>query len=177
MPQQQRKRTIFVMTYLETGSDSEAAKASGLSRRHTRQRIADHLKEYGTLAEAPHPQQPSKYTESVMQAALGYFKKHGPRFATPELVTNLIEDGILQDPVNEQTFRQRFEEWLHTQGYTLVVGCRKMVFEITPAAATERLRFVQEHSALVATPEKLGEIIIVDETTFEEGPHPKGKGR
>lgn len=177
MPEQQRKRTVFVQKYLETGgSESEAAKVSGLSRRHTRQRIADHIRDYGTLAEAPHPQQPSKYTESVMHAALGYFKKCGPRFATPDLVTNLIEDGILQEPVNQQNFRQHFKEWLDSQGMTLVVGCKKMIFEITPAAAKKRLRFVEQHSALVDTQEKLGEMMIVDETTFEEGPHPKGKG-
>jgi hypothetical protein len=177
MSGQQRKRTLFVIKYLETGSDSAAAKSSGLSCRHTRQRIAEHLKEHGTLAEAPHPRQSPKYTESVMKAALGYFKdKSGDHFTTPELVSYLIEDGILEEPVDEQNFRQHFEEWLHTQGMTLAVGCKKLIFEIVPAGAAERLKFVQEHSALVATPERLKEMIIVDETTFEEGPHPKGKG-
>jgi hypothetical protein len=176
MSDQERKRTLFVMKYLETGSDRDAAKFSGLGVRHTRQRLAEHMKQYGTLAEAPHPTISPKYTEDVMKAALVYFKDNPEdHFATPPLVSYLIREGILQEPVDQQNFRQHFEEWLHTQGLTLRVGCKKMIFEILPEGAAARLKFVREHLPLVDTAEKLKEIIIVDETTYEEGPHPKGK--
>lgn len=70
MPEQQRKRTLYVMKFLETSSDKGAAELSGLGVRHTQPRIADHIHEYGPLAEAPHLKISPKYTEDVMKAAL-----------------------------------------------------------------------------------------------------------
>lgn len=87
----------------------------------------------------------------------------------------LLREGILQEPVDQQNFRQHFEEWLRTQGLTLRVGCKKLIFEITPEGAAARLKFLREHLPLVEAPDKLKDIIIMDETTYEEGPHPKGK--
>lgn len=177
MPEQERKRKLYVLGYLETGSDQAAAKLSGLSAHHTRPRIAAHLRQYGDLSEAPHPRPSPKYTENVMKAALAYFIDNPQaHFATPELVSYLLREGLLEEPVNEQNFRSHLQEWLHAQGMTLRVGCRQMIFEITPERAAARLQWVREHLPLVDSPEKLKDIIIVDETTFEEGTHEKGKG-
>lgn len=176
MPEQERKRKLFVIKFLESSNDTDAAAFSGLSPHHTRQRIASHLKQYGTLAEAPHPKQSPKYTEDVMKAALAYFDDNPEdHFATPELVSYLIREGVLEEPVDEKNFRLHFEEWLHTQGLSLIVACRKLVFKIPAGHEATRLQWVREHLPLVDTAEKLGNIIIVDETTYEECPHPKGK--
>lgn len=176
MSEQQCKQTQVVIKYLESSSDKEAASFSGLGLHHTRQCIADNLKQYSTLTEAPHPRLSPKYTEDVMKEAWAYLKDHPvDHFITPLLVSYLLREGILQEAVDDQNFRQHFEAWLHTQGLTLQVGWRKMVIEILPKGAAARLKFVREHLTLVDTPEKLKDIIIVDETTFEEGPHPKGK--
>lgn len=55
MPEQERKRRLFVLAFLKTSSDKAAAQLSGLSARRTRARIAEHLEQYGDLSEAPHP--------------------------------------------------------------------------------------------------------------------------
>lgn len=112
-----------------------------------------------------------------MEAALEYFKDNpNAHFATPALVSYLAREGLLEEPVNEQNFRKHFKEWLDSQGMTLRVGCRQLIFEITPERAAARLQWVREHLPLVDSPEKLEDIIIVDEVTFEEGTHAKGKG-
>lgn len=175
MPEQEQQRKLFVLKYLQTGDNAEAASYSGLSPHHTRKRIAKHLKKTGTLSEAPHTRASPKYTEDVMKAALDYFKEDPDRhFPTHQLVSYLVREGILEEPVDEQNFRHRFDDWLRAQGMTLRVGCRTLVFDITPAKAADRLEFVQDHLSLVDTPEKLQNIIIVDETIYEEGTHPKG---
>jgi hypothetical protein len=175
MPEQERKRKLFVLRYLATGDNAEAASYSGLTPQHTRKRIAKHLEDYGTLSEAPHTRTSPKFTEDVMKAALDYYKEDPDRkFPTHQLVSYLVREGLLEEPVDEQNFRHWFEEWLRPQGMTLRVGCRKLIFDITPAKAAERLKFVQDHLSLVDTPEKLQDIIIVDETIYEEGTHPKG---
>ena len=106
MPEQERKRKLFVIGFLETGSDAEAAAFSGLNPRHTRQRIAEHLRQHGNLSEAPHPRPSPKYTENVMKAAFVYFKDNpNAHFATPELVSYLVREGFLEEPVDRQNFR------------------------------------------------------------------------
>ena len=175
MPEQEQQRKLFVLKYLKTGDNAKAAAYSGLSPHHTKKRIAEHLKKTGTLSEAPHTRASPKYTEDVMKAALDYFKEDPDRhFPTHQLVSYLVREGILEEPVDEQNFRHRFDDWLRAQGMTLRVGCRTLVFDITPAKAADRLKFVQDHLSLVDTPEKLQDIIIVDETIYEEGTHPKG---
>lgn len=144
MPEQERKRKLFTINFLETGSDTDAAAFSGLSPRHTRQRIADHLKKYGTLAEAPHPKESPKYTEEVMKAALAYFDEDPEHhFATPELVSYLKREGFLEAPVDEQNFRHHFDEWLRTKGLSLRVACRKMIFAIPAGHKATRLKWVR----------------------------------
>ena len=49
-----------------------------------------------------------------------------------------------------------------------------MIFQITEEGAQERLDWVQHYRPRLGKEYRLEDIMIVDETTFEEGPHPKG---
>lgn len=175
MPEQERKRKLFVISYLETTDDKAAAKASGITSHHARQGIAEHLKEYGTLAEAPHPKASPKFTYEVMKAAQTYLVDNPEMLLTTgDVVAYLERENLLQPPTDEHNFLAHFTPWLAAKGLTLQVGTTQMIFEITPQRARERLLWVKQHRAQLGKEFGVDDIIIVDETTFEEGPHPKG---
>ena len=167
----------FTAALLETSSAAVAAQVSGLSPQHTASRIAAHLFEWGQFGEAPHPRESPKFTPEVLQAARERMLAGGDtRYTTSELIAYLVKGGLLESPVNHSNFLKRFKEHLGTLGETLVVGSRSMVFLITAAAARKREATARQLLHELATDYGLGSIIFEDETTFEEGPHPKGKG-
>jgi hypothetical protein len=50
-----------------------------------------------------------------------------------------------------------------------------LIFEITEERAALRFEWVKDRRAELGSLYKLPDIIIVDETIFKEGTHPKGK--
>lgn len=175
MPEQEAKRLKFTLGYLATGSDAAAAEFSGLSPQHTRARLVDHLAKHGSFSEAPHPRESPKFTPQVLEEAKHYMVDAGDvRYTCGDVIAHLVEDGLLDLPVNHTNFLRRFGEYLAGQGYTLVVNSRSMIFEITPEAARQRAATAQQFLQELGSDYQLEDIIFEDETTFEEGPHPKG---
>lgn len=176
MPEQEAKRVRFAIEFLRTGSDAAAAKFSGLSERHTRTRLADRLAKSGSFSEAPHPRESPKFTELVMVAAKSFMLGADEvRYTCSDVVAHLLALDLLEPPVNHTNFLKHFKEYLAEHGETLVVGSRKMVFQITPAAAKQRMTLTQQRLQELGSQYQLTDIIFEDETIFEEGPHPKGR--
>lgn len=175
MPQQQAQRTMYVIAYMETGSKTEAAAIAGYKDTSVHQRIITHLKECGSLAEHTHTRAPLKFTCDVFSTAMDYLVENAEQqITTPELIAYLEGSQLLQPPTNNHNFLQHFKGWLAERGLTLQVGAREAIFKITEETAQERLQFVRKWRPLLATAVMLEDIIICDETTFEESPHPKG---
>lgn len=175
MPKQKRQRLMFTATYLETGSAAAAAKVSGLSSPHARHRIAQHIQEHGTLDEAPHHRSPTKFTSSVFQAATDYLLGlEAKPTCTPEVIAHLEREQLLQPPTNAHNFLAHWSAWLADQGLTLQHGSRAMIFDISETSEQRRLKWVKQVRAELGVDFQLSDIIFVDETTFEESPHPKG---
>lgn len=175
MPEQEAKRLKFTIGYLATGSDAAAAEFSGLSKQHTRVRLVDYLARHGSFSEAPHPRASPKFTPQVLEEAKDYMvAADDVRYTCGQVIAHLVDDGLLDLPVNHTNFLRRFKEYLAGQGCTLVVNSTSMVFEITPDAARQRAAVAEQFLQELGSDYQLEDIIFEDETTFEEGPHPKG---
>ena len=175
MPAQQLQRTLYVIEYMESGDRGLAQKFAGYKDSSVHSRIIAHLKECGTLAEKPHSRAPVKYTNKVFEEAVSKLCEDSDQpMATPELIAHLEKSGFLEPPTNSHNFIDRFEQWCEEHNLTLQVGARDTIFKITEVTTEERLQFVKEYIPQLGASIKLDEIIVCDETTIEESPHPKG---
>jgi hypothetical protein len=89
----------------------------------------------------------------------------------------LEQAGQLTAPADNHNFLVRFREYVAAQGLTLQVGETSTIFRITEESALERYSVAHSLLQLVPDDAALQEFIFEDETTFEESPHPKGKGK
>jgi hypothetical protein len=174
MPHQQQQRLIYTIDYLEHASSEQAAAASGMRSHHAHKRTIEHLKKYGTFAEAAHERPRTKFTPDVMQQAVDILTELNSGYMnTQELLRVMHDDHILAAPTNPAHFRQALQEYLNERNMCLLVG-RTAIFRITDKNAQERLAFVERY--IPQLPKwGLDNVVIVDETTVEESPHPKGK--
>lgn len=176
MPIQQMKRTAYVISYLETGDRKTARDVSGIHDSRTHDKIVKKLKKLGSLVESPHAREREKFTDDVMLAAQEYLVgEQDIPLSTADVVAYLEGQKKLVPPTNKHNFLAAFSEWVLAQGWSLHVNSRERIFKITEKAAQERLEWVQYYSSKLGQEFQRRDMIIVDETTFEEGPHPKGK--
>ena len=178
MTGQHRRRLLYITNFLNIGDAKAAAKFSGLTGQHARERLVQHLEKYGTLEEAPHPSPPSKFTPFVLDAATDYVVDNEDMpIGTTEVVRYLKGAHYLEPPTNNHNFLVHWREWLAEEGLTLTVGTSAMIFKIEPEHMQERMEWAQQMSREFGSVAKLEDVIFEDETTFEESPHPNGTAR
>lgn len=175
MAKQQRDRVLFTIAVLELASPYVAAESLEHSHNYL-PRLIEHLKTYGTFAEAPHHKPPTKFTDGVMAAAQQLLVDSADSaLTTTDLVHALEQAGCLAAPTDNHNFLVRFREYVAAQGLTLQVGDTSTIFRITEESALERYSVSAKLLQLVPTDAALQDFIFVDETHFEESPHPKGR--
>lgn len=175
MPEQQRKRTLYVAEYLSTASEEKALHASGYRSRNTHRRIIEHIKTHGTLEEAPHMRATVKYTDSTLKAAMEWWIDNADQvFDTPALVAALEQASILNAPTDHHNFLQHLKQYAAQEGLTVLVGDRSTTFSITEETAAERLAWSKNMLRRLRHGMSLRNLIFTDEITLEESPHPKG---
>jgi hypothetical protein len=171
---QTKQRLLYIIQFLKTGSRVRAAKAAGYRSHNDHRRVVDHLEKWGRLTEAPHNRPPAKFTNAVMEEAKEQLLACDHDLTAEKLVGLLQQQGVLQAPTNCHNFLQHFEGYLGQQGLTLSKGDTSSIFRITEKTAEERFSFCHRNHPLLATTYKLENMVVCDETTFEESPHPKG---
>jgi hypothetical protein len=172
---QEEDRVIHTILVLEGTTPADAAATLGHSHNYNT-RLAEHLKKYGTFAEAPHHRAPTKFTDEVMAAAQQQLLDSADSaLTTAGLVRALEKAGWLAAPTDSHNFLVRFKEHLAAQDLTLQVGATSTIFRITEESALERYSVAQTLLRLGPTDAALQDFIFTDETTFEESPHPKGR--
>jgi hypothetical protein len=172
---QEKDRVRHTVLVLTGTTPADAAATLGHSHNYNT-RLAEHLKKYGTFAEAPHHKAPTKFTDEVMAAAPQcLLDSMDSALTTADLVHALEGNGLLTAPTDNHNFLVRFKEHVAAQGLTLQVGATSTIFRITEESASERYSVAQALLQLASTEAALQEFIFVDETTFEESPHPKGR--
>ena len=175
MTHQEADRIIYTALVLKGTSLADAAITLGHSHNYGT-RLAKHLLKYGTFAEAPHHKAPTKFTDEVMAAALQHLVDSAESaYTTTELVRELEQAGRLAAPTDNHNFLVRFKEYVARQDLTLMVGDTSTIFRITEESALERCNVAQALLELAPTGAELQQFVFVDETTFEESPHPKGR--
>jgi hypothetical protein len=175
MAKQQRDRVLFAIRVLELASPYVAADSLEHSHNYL-PRLIEHLKTYGTFAEAAHHKPPTKFTDGVMAAAQQLLVDSADSaLTTTDLVHALEQAGQLTAPTDNHNFLVRFREYVAAQGLTLQVGETSTIFRITEESALERYSGAHKLLQLASTDAALQNFIFVDETTFEESPHPKGR--
>jgi hypothetical protein len=176
MPAQQAARVNYVLRFMETGSKEEARAFSGISSPKTHNSIIKMLRERGSLGEAGHKRQHTKFTDEVLLAAKEYLiDNNDTPLTTKDVMAHLLEGGWLEPPTNEHNFLAAFASWVADQGCHLHVGDRSVIFNVTEVDAQKRLQWVKELRRQLGKEFQLEDMIFVDETQFEEGPHPKGR--
>lgn len=172
---QARQRLRYIIAFLKTASREHAAKAAGYTSHNAHDRVVEHLEKWGRLTEAPHDRPPAKFTDAVMEEAKAQLVACEHNLTTEQLVGLLEQKGVLPAPTNCHNFLQHFEDYLGQQGLTLVKGDTSSIFRITEKTAEERFIFCSKNHPLLETTYKLENMVVCDETTFEESPHPKGR--
>jgi hypothetical protein len=176
MPPQQAARVNYVIKFLQTGDRKKARATAGIRSTKTHNNIIQMLQRHGSLAEAAHHREPTKFTEEVFLAAKEYLiDNNDTPLTSKDVVAHLLEEGLVQPPTNEHNFLAAFSSWVVAQGCHLQVGARSLVFSITERDAEKRLLWVRVLRQQLKKQFKLEDMIFVDETQFEEGPHPKGR--
>jgi hypothetical protein len=138
--------------------------------------VLGQLEQHGTFAEVQHHRAPIKFTSEVMAAAQRkLLEMADTALTTGDLVLLLEQAGVLTAPTDHHNFLVHFKEHLAGQDLTLQVGATDTIFRITEESAAERYIMAGKLLELVPTDAALQNFIYVDETTFEESPHPKGK--
>jgi hypothetical protein len=174
MADQEKQRLVYAIDYLQNSDKKSAAKVSGLKSRNAHKRLVSHLQQYGRFGEATHARERSKFTDTVMQAAVDTLTETSSGYMnTQELLCELDAQGILSKDSDHAHFRAALRDYLEKLGLWLSVG-HQTIFRITDTTAKERLAFVKEYRPKVQG-WKLENVVIADETTIEESPHPKGK--
>lgn len=176
MAGQARKRLYYTISYMETGKKQTALAESGYRSPNTHDRVLKHLKKHGTFNEAHHNRAPAKFTNAVLDAAQEYLLSCDHTLTTPQLVAALKQQGWLRGHTDNHNFLQHFKQHLADQGLTLKVADTLSIFRITEETAAERLKFCSENEPLLDSTLLLEDMVVCDETTFEESPHPKGRG-
>jgi hypothetical protein len=175
LTQQERDRVIHTIDVLEGKPPAAASAAEGHSHNFNT-RLAQHLRKYGTFAEAEHHKARTKFTDEVMAVAQKHLVDNADRaLTTADLVRELEQGGHLTAPTDCHNFLVRFREYVADQDLTLQVGAASMIFRITEESAFERFSVSGKLLELVPTDAELQDFVFVDETTFEESPHPKGR--
>lgn len=175
MPAQERDRVAYMIHVLRGGAPAAVATALGHSHNYP-PRVLKHLEQHGTFAEVQHHRAPVKFTSDVMAAAQQKLLDRADEpLTTGDLVQLLEHDGMLTPPTDHHNFLVHFKEHLAGQDLTLQVGATDMIFRITEESAAERCSVCDTLLKLAPTDAALEQFIFVDETTFEESPHPKGK--
>jgi hypothetical protein len=176
MAEQAKKRLYYTISFMQTSDKRAARKESGLTSSNAHTRVLEHLKKHGTFDEAHHNRAPAKFTIAVLDAAQDYLLSCDHPLATPELVAALKHEGLLHEHTDNHNFLQHFKEYLAEHGLTLKVADTLSIFRITEDTAAERLQFCSENEPLLDSSLLLDNMVVCDETTFEESPHPKGRG-
>jgi hypothetical protein len=175
MTQQEKDRLLHTILVLDGTTPAAAAVQLGHSHNYNT-RLVEHLKKHGTFAEAPHSRGPTKFTDEVMAAAQQHLVDSADSaLTTTDLVRALEQAGWLTAPTDNHNFLVHFKEYEAAQGLTLQVGETSTIFRITEESANERESEARKLLQLAPTDAALQDFIFVDETTFEESPHPKGR--
>lgn len=177
LSQQARDRVIYTVVVLDGTPPAVAAAELGHSRNYPK-RVAEHLKIYGTFAEATHHKDRTKFTDDVMAAALQHLVDNAESaLTTTDLVHDLERAGKLTAPTDNHNFLVRLRAYAAAQDLTLLVGDTSTIFRITEDSADDRHKVARELLGLASTDAQLQQFVFVDETTFEESPHPKGRSQ
>jgi hypothetical protein len=175
LTQQETDRVIHTILVLEGTRPAAAAVTLGHSHNYSTC-LAEHLRKYGTFAEAEHHKVPIKFTDEVMAAAQQHLLNSADRaLTTAALVHDLEQAGRLTAPTDCHNFLVRFKQYLAAQDLTLQVGATSTIFRITEESALERYSVSAKLLQLTPTDAALQDFIFIDETSFEESPHPKGR--
>lgn len=163
----------WLLIFLDTSSASKAGRQTGLGAK-AKGIVKRRLQSTGTLGARPSTGRPVKYTAEVCQLSIQLLEEHSTWLLTlQELLQLLVDMGAVETPVNRDTFSRHLREHVHSQGRYINTTSQRTIFLLAASDYPARLEFAASMLELLKTI-KLEDIIFVEETTWEEGPHPKG---
>jgi hypothetical protein len=160
-------------TLLETLNDAKARKASGAGP-NARFVAARRIRATHSLKAQPPPGRPRKFTEQVLERALEVLDEQ-PRkaYTRRTLLAALISEGLLDAGADVDTFGKRLREYVHSKGGHIDMTSTSTIFLIRTADHEQRVQQSEEALTLLQQ-QPLESIVFIDETAYEEAPHPKG---
>ena len=171
---EERKRAIYLLTFLISRSEAMAREASGLCRK-THQRIITRFIERGHAFDAERSGRPVVYTEAIMERAYELLTNIDTGLVTgQELKGMLINEGLLAPDADRHAFMEHLRKYILSQGHRLITNSVKTTFFLTLTDIVDRLKYARMWEERLKAPGALDSVIFVDEVTLEEHPHPKG---
>jgi hypothetical protein len=171
----EQQRAAYVLNFMQTGSQAEACKASGLSRL-AHQRIIKLLSETGGLGDSPRSGRPPSYTEEKMAGAYQQLVTSPQKLNGKQLLSKCKKRGIIHQGANHGPFMKRLKTHCKSIGPPLVTNSRKTQPFNTKGDIEERKVWSKD---LLERMEQCKirdmDIIASDETEWAEYPHPKSE--
>lgn len=176
MPNQNEQKKARLMLQIGRlkgrASITSIARAANCSRQ-SYYRAMESLDETGTLCDRPRSGRPVEYTPERMQKCVDLLvADESGMMGAKELHELCIAENHVKDGSYKQ-WMKHMKAHVKKQGHTLTTNSRGSVFYLAQSDVAPRLKFAKEH---VETIEKdMKSWLIIDETTIERCPHPKGK--
>jgi len=169
------KRAVFVLIMLETQCVSKASKESGLPKKALG-RIINMFREKGHVLDSTRSGRPLSYTTAKMEEAYSILVKNEDGFLNgKQLQQKLVHEGVLHPTSDVAVFLKRLREYISSQGHRLITNSVKTTFFISLTDKAERLKYANDMLEQLKKERSLESLIFVDEVTYEQSPHPKGK--
>lgn len=172
--EQERKRAIYVLVFLQTCDRKLAARESGLSTK-CHNRIVAMFRDRGHIFEHERSGRPATYTEAMMEQAFDMLINYDEGYLTgTDLWRKLKEADVLHQESSIDPFMKCFHAYVKHKGLKLITNSMKTIFLLTKDDVRDRYSYAAQLLPRM-TSAQLEMVIFVDETTMEECPHPKGK--
>jgi len=163
----------FTEILLRTNDEGRAVHESGAGP-NARAIAARRLAATGTLAARPPPGRPPKYNDEVCCRAFQLLGEHdGEQLTLIQLLALLLDEGTVEAPGDVDNMSSALKKYAAQHGYHIHTTFNSTTFFMRESDWEARVRFCRQHLALLQDPRNLARLIILDETTVEECPHPK----
>lgn len=166
----------YVTHILSTADDRKALRATGLSA-SAREISIRRLTENGTLAARPSTGRHPKYTDAVCERALEILEEHdGEQLTLTHLLQLLEAANVVETPTDRSNFSTHLRDYVHAHGRYINTTCDHTIFMLARTDHKPRVDFCTAALELLGT-RSLEDVVFIDETAWEEAPHPKGRHR
>lgn len=148
--------------------------SAGMVSKQAPARLVQLMLETGGLADRPRSGRPTEYPDDLMEIAVEALVEREEEYLNErQFRAIMIREGILKGNSDLANFIQHLKDFVCRQGHRLITCSTGTQFFLRKSDVQERLSYCESHVSFF-TEKQLEMTVFIDETDYEESPHPKG---